>query len=289
MQAEGSDRVGGPPKRRRPVVFAVLALTVMAGLAWTVRSLMVSTDTRLPPVAVQIPGLTPTAPTASPATRSGAPTAAAPSAAVTNQTVALPVDAPPLPALEASDEEVRASLSDLLPQPAQTLLTPTELLRRIAVLADSFGRGKILRDRLPLPGPAGRMEVAERDERLFLAPGNFTRYNALTDIIAAIDANASVRWFARYEPLLQQAWGELGNEGGSVRSALIAGLDLMLAAPDLEGDIELVQPAVFYKYADPELESLADVQKLLIRVGPGNRSVIKAKARRLRDALANTP
>lgn len=289
MQAEGSDRVGGPPQRRRPVLFAVLALAVIGGLAWTIRSLMVSTDTRLPPVAVQIPGLASPAPSARPATRSGASPAPAPPAAVTNQPPALPVDAPPLPALEASDEEVRASLSDLLPQAAQTLLAPTELLRRVAVLADSFGRGKILRDRLPLPMPAGRMDVTERDERLFLAPGNFTRYNALTDIVAAIDADASARWFARYEPLLQQAWGELGNEGGSVRSALIAGLDLMLAAPELEGEIELVQPAVFYKYADPELESLADVQKFLLRVGPGNRSVIKGKARRLRDALANAP
>ncbi len=288
MQAEGSDRIGGAPQRRRPLLFAAIALCVLTGLGWVVRSLLVSTDTRLPPVAVQLPGEpapAPSTPTASPAT----PPPPA-SAGMSEATPAIPVaDAPPLPPLENSDEEVRATLTDVLPAAAQGALAPAELLRRIAVMTDSFGRGKLLRDRLPLPAPVGKLVVTERGDRIYLAPENFSRYDALTDIAATLDTEATVRWFARYEPLLQQAWGELGNDGGSVRSALIAGLDLVLATPDLEGEIELVQPAVFYKYADPTIESLADVQKLLLRTGPGNRSVIKERARRLRDALANAP
>ena len=288
MQADGSDRVGGPPQRRRPVVFAAIALCVIAGLGWAVRSLMVSTDTRLPPVAVQPPGGT-TAPPAVNPTPPPTPADARPSVDMSPTPAVTTPDAPPLPALEASDAEVRSTLTDVLPAAAQTALAPAELIRRIAVMADSFGRGKVLRDRLPLPAPTGKMAVIEREERIFLAPENFARYNALTDIVAAVDVDATVRWFTRYEPLLQHAWGELGTDGGSVRAALIAGLDLVLATPDLEGGIELVQPAVFYKYADPSVESLADVQKLLIRAGPGNRGVIKARARGLRDALANAP
>lgn len=285
MQAEGSERIGGPPPRRRPVLFAVLAIVVLAGLGWAVRSLMMSTDTRLPPVAVQIPGLKPAEPEA-PVPTPAPPRTTPVTAPVAVQPATLPTEAPPLPTLESSDPEVRASLSDVLPAAAQAALAPTELVRRIAVMADSFGRGKVLRDRLPLPAPAGKMQVTEREDRIFLAPENFSRYNALTDIVAAIDADACARWFTRYEPLLQQAWAELGNDSGNVRASLIAGLDLLLATPDLEGEIELVQPSVFYKYADPSLESLADVQKLLLRVGPGNRGVITAKARHLRDALA---
>ena len=288
MQAEGTDRIGGPPPRRRPLLFAVIALGVLAGLGWAVRSLLVSTDTRVPPVAVQTIG----GQISVPAT----PAAAAPSAATSTRVQPPPVDmgapaieAPPLPTLEASDPEVRASLSDVLPATAQPALAPTELLRRIAVLAESFGRGKLLRDRLPIPSPTGKMQVIEREDRIFLAPSNFSRYDVLTDTVATLDANALAGWFNRYEPLLQQAWGELGTDGGTVRGALIGGLELILAAPDLEGEIELVQPAVFYKYADPALESLPDAQTLLIRAGPGNRAVLKDRARRLRDALARTP
>ncbi len=287
MQAEGSDRIGGPPPRKRPLLFAVLAIGVIAALVWAVRSLMISTDTRLPPIAVQTVGQQAPVPSATPAPAEQSASVAPPQATQVPPVESATPDAPPLPALESSDDEVRASLSDVLPPAAQSALAPTELLRRIAVMADSFGRGKLLRDRLPMPAPTGKMQVTERDDRIFLAPENFSRYNALTDMVAGVDADATARWFGRYEPLLQQAWGELGTNGGSVRGALIAGLDLLLAAPDLEGEIELVQPAVFYKYADPELESLADVQKLLIRVGPGNRTVIKERARRLRDALAN--
>lgn len=288
MQADGSDRVGGPPQRRRPVVFAAIALCVIAALGWAVRSLMVSTDTRLPPVAVQSPGSKAPPPVVNTTTAATPSDLPPPVHAAPAPATATP-DGPPLPALEASDDEVRSTLTDVLPAAAVTALAPAELIRRIAVMAESFGRGKVLRDRLPLPAPTGKMAVIEREDRIFLAPENFTRYDTLTDMVAAVDVDATVRWITRYEPLLQQAWGELGTDGGSVRGAMIAGLDLLLATPDLEGEIELVQPAVFYRYADPSVESLADVQKLLIRAGPGNRGVIKARARSLRDALANAP
>jgi hypothetical protein len=46
-----------------------------------------------------------------------------------------------------------------------------------------------------------------------------------------------------------------------------------------------VQPSVVYKYADPKLEGLSSGQKLLIRMGPANEGVIKAKLRELRELL----
>ena len=66
---------------------------------------------------------------------------------------------------------------------------------------------------------------------------------------------------------------------------ILQGLDVLIAAPDLQGDIELVQPSVFFRYADPAIEALPDSQKLMIRIGPGNREVVRRKAERLRDAL----
>ena len=60
----------------------------------------------------------------------------------------------------------------------------------------------------------------------------------------------------------------------------------MLQTPDVAQPVELVQPSVSFKYADPKLESLSSGQKLLIRMGPTNAGAIKAKLREVRAALS---
>lgn len=291
MQADSSDRIDGAPRRRaRPLLFVVLTLLVLAGLGWAVRSLLLGTDSPLAPVPVQIPG------TRAEAERPAAPgTPAASTPVPVEKPAPAPVEPspapgeasePPLPELGASDEEVRASLQDVLPPAMQPALGADELIRRVAVMAASFARGKVLRDKLALPGARGAFRVEERGERIYLSAGNASRYDALVDAVAALDVDALARWFRRYEPLLQQAWVELGDGEGDVRGAILQGLDVLIAAPDLQGDIELVQPSVFYRYADPAIEALPDSQKLMIRIGQGNREVLRRKAERLRDALA---
>ncbi|MFX9123653.1 DUF3014 domain-containing protein, partial [Acinetobacter baumannii] len=46
---------------------------------------------------------------------------------------------------------------------------------------------------------------------------------------------------------------------------------------------------VFYEYADPKLEALSAGEKLLLRMGPSNEAVIKAKLRELRRSIVNRP
>lgn len=278
MQADQEQRLQpAPPTRRRPLVYAAIALAVIVVLFFGLRALFDSDDEAPSeaPVAVAPPAVAP-APTPAPAPADDLPPEPLPA----------PEPPPPLPELEHSDPEVRASLSEILPPVAQPALAPQELLRRGAALAEGLRRGKVLRDKLPMPAPEGKAMVVRRDGRTYLDEANYARYNALVDAFAELDANTLARWFNRYEPLLEQAWKELGHKDGGVRAALLKGLDDMIAAPDVQGPIELVQPSVFYKYADPRLEALPDTQKLMIRIGPDNRAVAREQARRLREALA---
>ena len=47
-------------------------------------------------------------------------------------------------------------------------------------------------------------------------------------------------------------------------------IDHLLATPEIEGPIRLVQPKVLYEFADPELEARSAGQKLLLRMGAAN-------------------
>jgi hypothetical protein len=49
--------------------------------------------------------------------------------------------------------------------------------------------------------------------------------------------------------------------------------------------VALTQTNVMYEYADPMLESRSAGQKLLMRSGPENEAMIKAKLREIRAAL----
>jgi hypothetical protein len=64
-------------------------------------------------------------------------------------------------------------------------------------------------------------------------------------------------------------------------------IDNLMAAPDITTDIALVRPNVMYQFADPKLEELSAGQKLMLRMGPTNAAIIKAKLRELRAQVAD--
>ena len=68
---------------------------------------------------------------------------------------------------------------------------------------------------------------------------------------------------------------ELGAKDPDPTTALREGIDQILATPELEGEIEVIQPKVYYEFADPKVESLKPLQKQLLRMGPHNIARIK--------------
>ena len=286
MRAQYDERITEPRAAgrglARPALFALLALALVAVTTLAVRELLRATPT---------PGAIPVAPgTGAAASAPATPAAKTPDAPQAAPAQPLPPGeppAPPLPALAESDVEVRTTLAEIVPAAAHPGLAPDNLVARAAALADGFARGRLVRDKLPLPAVPGKLIVVERDERIFLDTANHARYDAVVAAFAELDTAALARWYQRYEPLLQQAYAELGNGDARVREAILGGIDLMLAAPAPAGELELKQPAVFYKYADPALEALPDSQKLLIRMGPRNRAIIVAQLQRLRQALGS--
>jgi hypothetical protein len=91
--------------------------------------------------------------------------------------------------------------------------------------------------------------------------------------------------YIHYYPLFQQSYQNLGYPNGYFNDRLVEVIDSLLATPDPKEPVELVRPNVMYIYADPALEKRPAGQKLLIRMGPENAKVIKAKLTELRAAI----
>lgn len=193
----------------------------------------------------------------------------------------------PLPALEKSDERIRALLSRLFAgEPVEKFFIPDNFIQRFVVMVDNLPRRDLPVSHLPTRPVAGRFLVTGGEDNLTIDPANYRRYTPFIRLVDAVDPKRAVASYVRFYPLFQQAYEDLGYQHGYFNDRLIEVIDHLLATPEVSGPIALVRPKVYYHYADPELQSLSAGRKILIRTGPENAARIKRLLRQYRQELA---
>jgi hypothetical protein len=180
-----------------------------------------------------------------------------------------------LPPLDASDDFVRDQAGSLSGQLAEWL-TQDDLVRRFAVVIDNATNGDYPRRQLGFLAPPEKYPVLQKDDRIFVDPEGYHRFDHFVDVVVSVDAQRGAILLDNLAPLLVPAMKELGQLDPDPVVAMHKGVDQVLTTPVVDGDIELVQPEVVYLYADPKLEALTPLQKQLLRMGPQNLQRLKA-------------
>jgi len=192
----------------------------------------------------------------------------------------------PLPTLNESDAPLRESLERLFGDVAmQQMLVPEDLVRHIVVTVDNLPRQKVAVEKRPLKAVPGQTAVVESGDTVTLSERNYARYAPIMRLVQGTDTRALADLYIHFYPLFQKAYEDLGYPGQYFNDRLVEAIDDLLAAPELAGPVALVQPRVFYEFADPKLEGRSAGQKVLIRMGRENAAVVKAKLRELRAAV----
>jgi hypothetical protein len=174
-------------------------------------------------------------------------------------------------------------------QALQKLLVPDNLIRNIVVTVDNLSKKKVAVDRRPVKATSGQFMVLGTGDQLSINPENYARYRPFIDVVQSIDTPKLVQLYFHFYPLFQSAFDDLGYQNAYFNDHAIAQIDHLLATPDVTGPVALVQPNVMYRYADPALEALSPGQKTLIRMGPANEALIKARLRDLKAQLLAHP
>lgn len=195
----------------------------------------------------------------------------------------------PLPPLAESDVEAKDALAGLAGAGQLERFYLDGIIRRIVTTVDNLPRQKVALRVLPVKPVGGQFVTAGKDATLEIAPANAARYAPYVKLAQAVDVKIAAALYRRYYPLFQQAYEELGYPGKYFNDRLVAVIDHLLAAPQVQGPIRLTQPKVLYEFADPQLEALSAGQKFLVRVGPENAAALKAKLRELRAEVAAAP
>jgi hypothetical protein len=193
----------------------------------------------------------------------------------------------PLPALQESDAAIQESLGKLFdPGRLGELFIFKDMIHRLVITIDNLPRAKLPLQSLPTLPPPGKFAVTQQGiNKAEINPDNYQRYARYVQFAEEIDAQKLAALYFHFYPLFQQAYNDLGYKSAYFNDRLVAVIDDLLATPRINDPVSLVQPSVFYKYADPRLEGLSAGQKLMLRIGSNNAETIKTKLLELRQAL----
>jgi hypothetical protein len=193
-----------------------------------------------------------------------------------------------LPPLEESDSYFALALIDLFGPELATLLAEEALIDKTVASVDNLTRSRVAEKIRPVGRLSGNFIVSAAGDNgpFYLSPDNYDRYRPLVDMVTAADLDNVVSTYRRFYPLMQEAFTQLGYPDAYFNDRVIAVIDHLLATPEPEEPIRLLQPHVLYQFADPSLEALSSGQKLLIRMGPDQAAQIKGFLTDLRTRIA---
>jgi hypothetical protein len=190
--------------------------------------------------------------------------------------------------LATSDAVIRELAADISSHPRLAAwLVNEDLIRRFVASVDNIASGISPRSHLEFLRPREGFEVEEQaDGALIIEPDTYRRYDLVAEVFASLDTDGTVAVYRELEPLIDDAYAEIGPAGSDFDQRLDAAFDQLLSVPVLEGPAEVEQLIVTYAWADDQLEALSGAQRHFLRMGPENVTVIQGKLEELRTALA---
>ena len=70
-----------------------------------------------------------------------------------------------------------------------------------------------------------------------------------------------------------------GEDPAAFDMAVVMTLDLVIATPEIDlSEARLIRKEAVWIFEDPAIEGLAPIQKQVLRMGPENAEIVKAKA-----------
>jgi hypothetical protein len=196
-----------------------------------------------------------------------------------------PLAFPAVP-LSESDAAVREFALALSTNPefAKWLLTK-DLLRTFVVSVDNVANGLSPKSHIDFFSPSGEFRVARTPAGTLADPAAYSRYDAVVGVALSLDAAAAARLYRAVDPLLQEAYNELGYPGIDFDDTLVRAMSELLETPVVDGPIRLEQKVLSYGMTDETLEALSPAQKQLLRMGPKGVQAAHDKIRELASAL----
>ena len=187
---------------------------------------------------------------------------------------------PPLPPLGQSDDAVRSAVVGVaVGAMGEQYLIPANIIERSASLVYLMAQGDVPYKLIPLARPKQAFPITDDGNQVVTDPAGFSRYDPLANWLENLDLEALTASLELFLPLFREVWSYYGEDGEAFDFALLVTLDLIISTPELDlSEARLIRKEAVWIYEDPTIEGLAAVQKQVLRMGPDNAAIVKAKA-----------
>ena len=191
-----------------------------------------------------------------------------------------------LPTLDGSDAFVRDLVGALSSHPGLASWSVTNgMIRRFVVVVDNVASGNNPSQHLGFMRAEAPFSTTGNGATLQVNPASYTRYDPHAAIVDSLDVQGTATTYATLEPLMNEAYAELGYPDAPFTRGLERAIAHLLQVPDLREPPSLVERAPFFNFVDPNLESLSAAQKQFLGMGPQNVRTVQAKLRQIAIAI----
>jgi hypothetical protein len=204
------------------------------------------------------------------------------------------VEVSPLPALDNSDNWLKEKLPSLTwRKELLKLVIDDNMIRRFVVFTDNFSQGILTYKHSPLILPSSSFSAIETEnlddnnqQEWLWDNGSERRFSLYIDLLKSTDSESLISWYFEIKPLIDEAYTELGYQDDKFTNTLQSAITRILDAELPKSPLKIIRPSVMYKYQDPAIEALDDVDKLLLRLGKENLLIIKSALLEFSEKLA---
>jgi len=197
-----------------------------------------------------------------------------------------------IPALNESDSWIQEKLtSTIWRKELLKLLINEDMVRRFVVFVDNFSRGDIAYSHSPFINPSAKFLVKEASdnstetETWLLDESSFKRFSLYVDLFRSVDADTLVVWYQDIQPLITEAYDELGYPDKEFNDTLQLAITKVLDLEFPKDNTQLIRPSVMYRYQNSDIEALDDADKLMLRIGKENLLIIKSVLLEINEKL----
>lgn len=191
-----------------------------------------------------------------------------------------------LVSLENSDDGFRDAVGDVSEGLVDWFNVINVIEKYLVVINDVSQNQISYKHRAFIKAP-GSIVVKEDSEGLYLAQESYKRYDGLANAIASIDVQKGFALYLKFKPVFKAVYQNFAYPAGyELEDIFMKAAASVIEAPVIESRLALVQHTVKYKFAEKKLETLNDVEKQMLRMGPENTKKIQAKLRQLVEAIS---
>lgn len=188
--------------------------------------------------------------------------------------------------IDISDAAVKTAIVSLAEMPALArFLVDEDLLRRFVVFTANLADEQLAPNHHLLRAPENSFRVYRQAGKEWIDSSSYQRYSSYVNAFDSIEAEELIDLYEVYKPTIDNIFAEIGNPDDDFDYRLVDAIDHLLDTPEVPVPVEVYTDSVMYKYRIDQVEDLSAPQKQLLRTGPENMRVIKAKLREIKALL----